>query len=120
MGRREMKNIVMIVVMIMTMVVFDFAKGDDDFLRTNDTKSTIGEIICMGKCAVKCRRVFAIRPVYIACVGACGLLTCHKTLSKEVYDCTTSCASPKFNEADFDDRAVNSIMNTCLESCKSK
>jgi hypothetical protein len=66
------------------------------------TKSPIiEETNCLAKCAFSCRdKLKTSFTAYIACVTICDL-TCHHTLSKVAYECTTNCAYSKSNNANI-------------------
>jgi hypothetical protein len=96
MAKSEMKNIVMIAVITMTMIIFGLANADD----ASPPTSPIGEIICIGKCAFNCKDQLGSFSAYLACVVGCGL-TCQNSFSEAAYECTTSCAYSKSNNANI-------------------
>jgi hypothetical protein len=98
MTKSEMKNIIMITVMIMAMTIFTFAKADD---APPPTSSAIGEIICLGKCAFKCSDQLSSFSAYVACLVGCGLTDCQNTSSKVAYECTTNCVYSKSNNVNI-------------------
>ena len=77
--------------------VKSYGKADDSPSPSSPPHQTIGEIICLGKCALKCKRFFRIKPLYAGCVASCALLKCHKVSSKVAYDCATNCVISKSN-----------------------
>ncbi|WJX24415.1 hypothetical protein P8452_13520 [Trifolium repens] len=114
MAKSEMKNIVMIAVMTMTMIIFGLANADD----ASPPTSPIGEIICIGKCAFNCKDQISNFSAFLSCVVGCGL-TCQNSFSEAAYECTTNCAYSKSKNANIDARNVNAIVNSCMESCKN-
>nr|XP_004513898.1 uncharacterized protein LOC101502315 [Cicer arietinum] len=114
MAKSHMKNIVI----IMTLIMFVFAKADD-FQTPKSTDSFFGQVICFGKCAFKCKNLIANLQLYSACVTTCETMNCHKTLSKDAHDCTASCVHSNSNIDNMDERGVNAIVNSCLETCKN-
>ncbi|CAJ2638236.1 uncharacterized protein LOC123884289 [Trifolium pratense] len=115
MANSEMKNIVMITVMTMAVIIFGLTNAGD---APPPTKNPIGEIICIGKCAFTCKDQLSNFSAYLACVVGCGL-TCQNTFSEVAYECTTSCAYSKSNNANIDARNINAIVNSCMETCKN-
>ena len=93
MAKCEMKKNVTILMIIILVV----AQADDSPSPSSPPHQTIGEIICLGKCALKCKRFFRIKPLYAGCVASCALLKCHKVSSKVAYDCATNCVISKSN-----------------------
>lgn len=100
MAKSDIKKIVTI--MVITIVAF--AQADDSPLNgvpTPDVSSPdvpsphtshvrIGTIICLGKCALRCKHFLKFKPLYFGCIALCGL-KCHKISSKVAYECTTDC-----------------------------
>jgi hypothetical protein len=93
MEKCEMKKNVTILMMIILVV----AQADESPSPSSPPHRTVGEIICLGKCALKCKRFLRIKPLYVGCVGACALLKCHKVSSKAAYDCAINCVISKSN-----------------------
>jgi hypothetical protein len=99
MAKSEMKNIG-IIVMTMLIIIFGLTNANDAPLQTNSP--IIEETnYCLAKCAFSCRdKLKTSFAAYVACVTICDL-TCHHTLSKVAYECTTSCAYSKSNNANI-------------------
>lgn len=87
MAKSENKSLVSILVMILLVVAQAYGS-----LVPSSAKQ---DIICVGKCSLKCIRLIKFPPIYAACVAACGLLKCHKVSSKSAYGCATTCAISK-------------------------
>ncbi|KEH37633.1 Thionin related (TAP1) [Medicago truncatula] len=112
-----MKNIVSFFMITMLVV----AQADDTSSPSSASHQTTSGVICLVKCAFKCRRFRRIKPLYIGCVALCRLSKCrHKVSSKAVYDCATNCAISKSNYFNTDARGVNVIVNSCMEVCHNK
>nr|XP_027186942.1 uncharacterized protein LOC113784876 [Cicer arietinum] len=114
MAKSHMKNIVI----IMTLIMVVFAEADNS-PKPKSTDGFIGRIICFHKCSSKCKFLSANRQLYAACVVTCQSTICHKTLSKDAHNCTASCVHSNSNIDNMDERGVNVIVNSCLETCKN-
>nr|XP_027189242.1 uncharacterized protein LOC113786179 [Cicer arietinum]XP_027189256.1 uncharacterized protein LOC113786181 [Cicer arietinum] len=113
MAKNHMKNIVI----IMTLIMVVFAEANDS-PKPISTDGFFGRFICYRNCYSKCKYLSANRQFYAACVANCQIENCNNTLSKDEDDCTASCVHSKSNIDNMDERGVNIIVNSCLETCK--
>lgn len=95
MAKFEMKKVMSIFFMVLLVV----AQAEDSSPTSSPSKNSIGDLICIGKCAFRCKRYIKKFPFFVGCVVACKLLKCRKVSSKIVYDCATKCSISKSMKA---------------------
>ncbi|KAI5391919.1 uncharacterized protein LOC127100333 [Lathyrus oleraceus] len=116
MAKFEMKKVMSIFFMVLLVV----AQAEDSSPTSSPSKNSIGDLICIGKCAFECKRFIKNIPLLAGCVIACKLFNCRKVSSKIVYDCATKCSISKAMKVNTDIQGINVIVDSCLEACENK
>ncbi|CAK8532051.1 unnamed protein product [Lathyrus sativus] len=113
MAKSEMKNVVMIMMMLIL--------AEASYSLTRESPNSIGSVVkCAGECAVKCVDHLGDEIKYAECFAGCIIFTCHEISSQAVYDCTTRCAYSKLKYINTDAHGVIAIVNSCFKTCKDK
>ena len=76
MAKSQMQNVVMIMFMIISIFMFDFAHANDTPSSETLDNAFTGAL-CVAKCALNCADHLGNKIHYAACVGKCGL-KCHR------------------------------------------
>jgi hypothetical protein len=76
MAKSQMQNVVMIMFMIISIFMFDFAHANDT-PSSETLDNAFRGALCVGKCALNCADHLGNKIHYAACVGKCGL-KCHR------------------------------------------
>jgi hypothetical protein len=76
MAKSQMQNVVMIMFMIISIFMFDFAHANDT-PSSETLDNAFRGALCGAKCALKCADQLENKIHYAACVGKCGL-KCHR------------------------------------------